>query len=136
MTASWQRMHRVLGAYRRDELKSNGNRLLAFASDSTLALTNTFFSGRKGGTSYTFNGISSRNDRKRIDHILTRQVYRSRVHGVEVHPQPPPPAKTVSDHNIVCAMVRLSGRFVPNRHVRTKNKIRPFDGQKFRSDVL
>lgn len=125
---------RVLGAYGRDELNSNGKRLLAFASDNRLALTNTFFSARKGGISHTFNGISSRNDRKRIDYILTRQAHRSRVHDVKVHPQPPPPAKADSDHNIVYAMVRLSGRFAPNRRVRTKNKIRPFDRQKFRSD--
>ena len=60
---------RVLGAYGRDEL--NGKRLLTVASDNKLALTNTFFSTRKGGVSHTFNGISSRNDQKRIDYILT-----------------------------------------------------------------
>ena len=125
---------RVLGAYGRDELNSNGKRLLAFASDNKLALTNTFFSTRKGGISHTFNGISSRNDQKRIDYILTRQAHRSRVCDVKVHPQPPPPARADSDHNIVYAMVRISGRFAPNRHVRTKNEIRPFDRQKFRSD--
>ena len=38
---------RVLGAYGRDELSSNGERLLTFASDNGLALTNTFFSARK-----------------------------------------------------------------------------------------
>ena len=54
---------------------------------------NTFLSARKAGISHTFNGISSRNDQKRIDYILTRQAHRSRVHDVKVHPQPPPPAK-------------------------------------------
>ena len=112
---------RALGAYGRDELNSNAKRLLAFASDNRLALMNTCFSARKGGISHTFNGISSRNDQKRIDYILTRQAHRSRVHDVKVHPQPPPPAKADSDHNIVYAMVRLCGRFAPNRHVRTKN---------------
>ena len=56
------------------------------------------------------------------------------MYDVKVHPQPPPPAKVDSDHNIIHAMVRLSGRFAPHRHVRTKNQIRPFDRQKFRSD--
>ena len=84
---------RVLGAYGRDELNNNGKRLLSLASDNKLALTNTFFSARKGGTSHTFNGINSRNDRKRIDYILTRQAHRPRVYDVKVHPQPPSPAK-------------------------------------------
>ena len=61
---------RVLGAYGRD-LNNTGKRLLTVAKDNKLALTNTFFSTRKGGVSHTFNGISSRNDQKRIDYILT-----------------------------------------------------------------
>ena len=73
-------------AYGRDELNNNGKRLLSLASDNKLALTNTFFSARKGGTSHTFNGINSRNDRKRIDYILTRQAHRPRVYDVKVHP--------------------------------------------------
>ena len=76
----------------------------------------------------------SRNERKRIDYILTRQAHRPRVYDVKVHPQPPSPAKTDSDHNIVYAMVRLSGRIAPNRRIRTKKQIQPFDRQKFRSD--
>ena len=56
---------RVLGAYGRDELNSNGKRQLVFASANELALTNTCFSTRKGGISHTFNGISSRNDQNR-----------------------------------------------------------------------
>ena len=51
---------RALGSYGREELNSNGKHLLAFASDTKLALTNTFFSARKGGI--PLNGISSRND--------------------------------------------------------------------------
>ena len=123
---------RVLGAYGRDELNDNGRRLLTFASDNKLAPTNTFFSTRKVGMSHTRKGINSRNDRKRIDYILTRQSHR--LCDVTVHPQPPPPAKADSDHNIVCTMVCLSGRVAPNRHVQTKKQIRPVDRQKFRSD--
>ena len=88
---------------------------------NALALTNTFFSARKGGISHTFNGISRRHDQKRIEYILTRQAHRFRLHDVQVHPQPPPPAKADSDHNIVCAMVRPSGRFALNK-TRTNEK--------------
>ena len=48
--------------------------------------------------------------------------------------QPPSPAKTDSDPNIVYAMVRLSGRIAPNRRIRAKKQIQPFDRQKFLSD--
>ena len=43
----------VLGAYGCDELNDNGKRLLNFATDNKLAVTNTFFSTRKGGISHT-----------------------------------------------------------------------------------
>ena len=45
---------KVLGAYGRDVLNENGKRLLTFAADNNLALTNTFFSACKGGISTTF----------------------------------------------------------------------------------
>ena len=90
---------RVLGAYGRDESNNNGKRLSLLASDNKLALTNTFFSVRKGGLSHTFNGINSRDDRKRIDYILARQAHRLRVYDVKVYIQPPSLAKTDSDHD-------------------------------------
>ena len=99
----------VLGVYGRDELNDNGKRLLSLASDNKLALTYTFFSARKGGLSHTFNGINSRNDRKRLAYILTRQPHRPRVHDVKLHPQPPSPAKTDSDHNIVPVLRKRDG---------------------------
>ena len=85
----------LLGAYGRDELNNNGKRLLNFATDNKLAVTNTFFSTRKGGISHTYNGVigDRAGDFKRIDYILTRQAYRPRVHNVEVHPQPNWPIK-------------------------------------------
>ena len=101
------------------------------ASDSKLALTNTF-SARKGGICHTFNGVSRRNDRKRRVNILTRQAHRPRVYDVKVHPQPPSPAKAGSDHNIVYAMVLLSGRIAPIRRIRTKkNKYGLSTGRSF-----
>ena len=60
----------VLGAYGRDELNNNnGKSLLNFATDNNLAVTNTFFSTRKGGISHTYNGVieDRAGDFKRID---------------------------------------------------------------------
>ena len=121
---------RVLGACRRDELNDNGKRLLTLASDNKLGLTNTFFRGRKVGTFHTFDGINSRVDRKRIDYILTRQAQQFCVYDVKTHPQPPPSTEADSNHNIVYAMVRLSGRTAPNRHVlkKTNPAFRPAEG--------
>ena len=85
----------VHGAYGRDELNDNGKSLLNFATDNKFAVTNTFFSMRKGGISHTYHGFIG--DRaggfKRIDYILTRQAHRLRVHNVEAHPQPNRPIK-------------------------------------------
>ena len=59
---------KVLGAYGRDYLNDNGERLLSFSANHELALLNTFFSTAKNAISYTFNGRG----KKRIDYILTR----------------------------------------------------------------
>ena len=117
----------VLGEYGRDELNNNGKRLLTFAKDNKRALTNTFFSTRKGGVSHTFNGISSRNDQKRIDFILTRQAHRPRVYDVKVHAQPPPPAKADSDHNIVLRSIRVGPpqRSFCTQQTRANDKTNP-----------
>ena len=74
----------VLGAYARDELNNNSKRLLKFATDNKLAVTNTFFSTRKSGISHTYNGVieDRAGDFKRIDYIIIRQAHRPRVHNV------------------------------------------------------
>ena len=119
----------VLGAYGRDELNNNGKRLLNFATDNKLAVTNTFFSTRKGDISHTYNGVigDRAGDFKRIDYILTRQAHRPRVHNVEVHPQPNRPIKADLDHNMVFATVDLGGRFAHNPHVQQTPQPRSFD---------
>ena len=106
---------KVMRAYGRDTQvsDSNGTSLLRFASDNKLALANTFFSVPKGCTSRTFNGTPPA-DRKRIDYILTRQSHLKLVRKVTVHLQP----HADSDHNIVCARVRIPGRFARNRKQR------------------
>ena len=45
---------KVLGAYGRDELNDNGERLLTHATDNKLALTNTHYATPARGISYTF----------------------------------------------------------------------------------
>ena len=107
---------KVLGAYGRDTrvIDSNGTSLLRFAGDNKLALVNTFFSVPKGCTSRVFNGTWPAG-RKRIDYIVTPQSHRELVRNVTVHLQP----SADSDHNIVCARVRLPGRFARNRTQRT-----------------
>ena len=128
----------VLGAYGHDELNNNGKRLLNFATDNKLAVTNTFFSTRKGGISHTYNGVigDRAGDFKRIDYIRTRQAHRPRVHNVEVHPQPNRPIKTDSDHNMVFATVDLEGRFAHNRRVRQTPQPRPFDRSQLKTRFL
>ena len=91
---------RVLGEYGRDVHNDNGKRLLSFATNCKLALTNMFVSTRKGGISHTHNGTSP-NDRAPIDYILIRQAHRPRVQYVKVVPRPPAAAKADSDHNIL-----------------------------------
>ena len=128
----------VLGAYGRDELNNNGKRLLNFAADNKLAVTNTFFSTRKGGISHTYNGaIGDRaGDFKSIDYILTRQAHRPRVHKVEVHPQPNRTIKADSDHNMVFTTVDLGGRLAHNRCVRQIPQPRSFDRSQLKTRFL
>ena len=73
---------KVLGAYGRDNLNDNGERLLSFSANHELALLNTFFSTAKNAISHTFNGRG----KKCIDYILTRQRDRKLVRDVTVHP--------------------------------------------------
>ena len=128
----------VLGAYGRDELNDNGKRLLNFATDNKLAVTNTFFSTRKGGIPHTYNGVigDRAGDFKRIDYILTRQAHRPIVHNLEVHPQPNRPIKADSDHNMLFATVDLGGRFAHNRRVRQTPQPRSFDRSPLKTRFL
>ena len=82
------RMGEVIGTYGRDTRvsDSNGTSLLRFAGDNKLALVNTFFSVPKGCTSHLFNGTRPAH-RKRVDYIITRQLYRKLARNVTVHLQ-------------------------------------------------
>ena len=123
---------KVIGAYGRDTRvnDSNGTSLLRFAGDSKLALVNTFFSVPKGCTSRTFN-CTRPADWKRIDYIITRQLHRKLVRNVTVHLQP----HADSDHNIVCARVRIPGRFARNRKQRAPTGRKSIDRRAITSDT-
>ena len=119
---------KVLGAYGRDDLNDNGERLLSFSANHELALLYTFFSTAKNAISHTFNGRG----KKRIDYILTRQRDRKLVRDVTVHPQPS--FLPISDHNIVTEHVELLGRFARNRPVREAKGPPPIDRQRLTTD--
>ena len=123
---------KVVGAYGRDTQVSgsNGTSLLRFAGDNKLALVNTFFSVPKGCTSRTFNGTRPA-DRKHIDYVITRRSHRKLVRNVTVHLQP----YADSDHNIVCARVRLPGRFARNRKQRAPTGRKSIDRRAIASDT-
>ena len=125
---------RVFKAYGRDELNSNGKRLLAHVSDHKLALTNTFLSARKGGISQTLNGINRRNDQRQIDYTSQHAKHidlacMSLRLTASLWPQPRR-IQTIPSYSPWSAS---SGHFAPNRYVRAKNIFRPFDRQKLRS---
>ena len=122
---------KVIGAYGRDTRVSysNGTSLLRFAGDNKLALVNTFFSVPKGCTSRTFNGTRPA-DRKRID-CIKRQSHGKLVRNVTVHLQP----HADSDHNIVCARVRIPGRFARNRKQQAPTGRKSIDRRAITSDT-
>ena len=75
---------KVHGAYGRDNLNDNGDRLLSFSANHEFALLNTFFSTAKNAISHTFNGRG----KMFFDYILTKQRDRKLVRDATVHPQP------------------------------------------------
>ena len=117
-------MARTLGG------ESNGALLLRFGGDSKLAVVNTLFSISTGCTSRTFNGLRPA-DGKCIDYITTGQPRRKLVRNVTVHLQP----RADSDHNIVCARVRLPGRFARNRNQRAPTGCKSIGRRAITSDT-
>ena len=95
-----------------------------------LGFVNTFFSVPKGCTSRTFSGTRPA-DRKRLDYIIKRQPHRKLVRNVTVYLQP----HADSDHNIVCARVRLPGRFARNRKQRAPTGRKSIDRRAITSDT-
>ena len=61
----------VLGAYGRDELNDNGDRLLIDETDTKLALLNTYYATPARGIPYTFPSPNRGKAQYRLDYILT-----------------------------------------------------------------
>ena len=112
---------KVLGAYGRDTLNDNGERLLSFSANHELAILNMFFSTAKHAISHTFDGRG----KKCFDYILTRQRDKNLVREFTVHPQPS--FLPIADHNIVTAHVKLLGCFARNRPVGEAKGPPPID---------
>ena len=112
---------KVLGAYGRDEMNHNGERLLTHVTDNKLALLNTYYATPARGISYTFQSPNRGKGQYRLDYVLTQQVSRRLVRNVTV--RTPPRENAESDHNLVIGNIRLLGRIAPNRPRRViKNR--------------
>ena len=114
---------KVLGAYARDKLNTNGKLLLGFSEDNELALLNTLFCTPKSGVSYTFQSANRSKGQARLDYILTKQADRRLIRCVNV--RRPPLEASESDHNLVYAKVRIPRRSAPNRKKRDSTKETP-----------
>ena len=64
-----QPLRRVLGAYGRDELNDNGERLLLHAAENRLALLNTSFATPKRGVSYRSQPANSGKGQFRLEYV-------------------------------------------------------------------
>lgn len=112
----------VMGAYRRDKLNENGERLLGFAADNQLCLVNTYFGVPKGeahvpGLQQVEGKMPPRlHPMRQVDQRDARNAAVQRVDFKD------------SDHNLVHATVQLPGRIAPNRRKR--------DGTQVRIDLL
>ena len=104
---------KVLGAYGRDELNDNGERLLTHVTDNKLALLNTYYATPSRGISYTFQSLNRGKAQYKLHYILTRQVDRRLVRNVTV--RTPPRENAELDHNLVLANIPLLDRIAPNR---------------------
>ena len=96
---------KVLGAYGRDELNDNGERLLIHATDYKLPLLNTYYATPARCISYTFQSPTRGQAQYRLDYILTRQVDTRLVRNGTVRTSPRENAE--SDYNLVIANIRL-----------------------------
>ena len=122
-----------MGAYGRDMMNNNGERLLGLAEDNQLSLINTYFRTPKGRVQHTFQSSNKGKEKHRLDFILLRQTDRRFVRNASV--------KRVdfkdSDHNLVHTTVRFPPRVAPNRRTRGNSgsgRIR-IDLKRLRKDV-
>ena len=115
----------VMGAYGRDKLNDNGDRLLTHATDNKLALLNTYYAPSARGISYTFQSPNRGKARYKIDYMLTRQGDKRLVRNFTV--RTPQGEKVESDHNLVSGNIRRLGRIAPNRQTTAIKNRRAID---------
>ena len=123
---------KVMGAYGRDELNDNGERLLFHTTDNKLALLNTFFATLSRGVPYTFQSANSGKGQFRLEYIPTQQVDRRLVRIITMWR--PPEERHEPDHNLVAANIRFLGRFAPNRRTNAGWGNRSIDLQRLMGD--
>ena len=99
---------KVLGAYGRDELNDNGERILTHATENNLALLDTYYATPARGISYTFQNPNRGKAQYTLDYILTQQVDRRLVRNITV--RTPPRENAESEHNLVIGNIRLVQR--------------------------
>ena len=104
---------KVFGAYGRDKLNSNGERLLINVTDNKLALLNTSYATPARSISYGFQSPDREKAQDRLAFILARQVDRRLVRNVTVQTQSR--EEGGSDNNLVIGNIPLLGRIAPNR---------------------
>eukprot|EP00752_Nemacystus_decipiens_P014142 g12576.t1 len=74
----------VMGAYERDELNDNGERLLDLAADNRLRVINSYLRAPRGGARHTFQCSNKKKRWHTIDFILLRQVDGCYVRNVSI----------------------------------------------------
>ena len=116
---------KVLGAYGRDDLNGNRERLLIHAPDDKIALLNTYFAIPARGISYTLQSPNRRKAQYWLDYILTRQVYRRLVRNVTARTAPRENAE--SAYNVVIENICILGHIVLNRPKRVIRNRRAID---------
>ena len=74
--------NKAVGAYGRDTLNDNGQRLLAFSAEYQLSLPNSLIGSPPRGIAHIFHNPNIGKDRHRLDYLLTRRIDRRLVRNV------------------------------------------------------
>ena len=123
---------KVMGAYGRDELNDNGERLLLHAADNKLALLDTYYTTPPRGISHTLQSPNRGKAQHRLDYLLTQQADRRLVRNVTV--RTPPKENAESDHNLVLGNFRFLGRIALNRRKGVSKNRRAIDLPRLMAD--
>ena len=111
---------KVLGAYGRDTLNGNGDRLLSITNNHGLALFKPFFSTAKKATSHTFGGEANKKMTTFSRGSKVETSCRTLLGTSNRHSYP----SRITTY-IVKAYVKLPGRFTRNRPVKRARRPSP-----------